>query len=123
MAHGGVIIDPPSSLILHDVALLLTDIRHVRRADGTPCRCEGRWLVEKNGAGLKGCCSGCGEERHELGSDEGRALDALTAEICSPDAGSPFFGTHPTDALERPFAQLERLMRRVLNGNAAKSRD
>jgi hypothetical protein len=99
------------------VALLLTDIRHTRHADGSACRCEGRWLIEQNGNGLQGCCTVCGEQRHELGSDEARAMDALTAEICSIDAGSPFFSSHATDALERPFAQLERLMRTALNGH------
>ena len=59
----------------------------------------------------------CGEERHDLGSDEARAMDALTAEICAVDAGSPFFSGHATDALERPFAHLERLMRTALNGH------
>src|SRR6185503_15214545 len=101
------------------MALLLTDIRHVRRADGSTCRCEGRWFIEQNGAGLHGCCTACGEQRTDLGTDEGRALDALTAEICSPDAGSPFFSNHATDALERPFAQLERLVRTVLSAESA----
>ena len=97
------------------MALLLTDIRHTRRADGTPCACDGRWLIEQNGNGLQSCCTACGEQRHGLGSDERRAMDALTAEICSVDAGSPFFSGHATDALERPFAHLERLMRTALN--------
>jgi hypothetical protein len=102
------------------MAILLTDIRHVRRADGSTCRCEGRWFIERNGTGLRGCCTACGEQRGDLGADEGRALDALTAEICSPDTGSPFFSNHATDALERPFGPLERLLRTVLTAEAAR---